>query len=77
MSDLNYVENENLTQFKQEERQIYQQILCFIIVKQLFLPNLGLSNPKISKIKFFRQSRAKDMGKIPLVKQKPSLQAKP
>ena len=48
LSGFSYAKNENLTRFKQEGGAIYQQILSFVIVKQSFVPNLGLKNPKNS-----------------------------
>ena len=49
LGDLNQAENENLTPFKQEGGKIYQQILCFVIVKQSFVSSLGHKNPRMSK----------------------------
>ena len=39
LSDLNYAENENLTQLKPERETIYQQTLCFVVVKRSYVPN--------------------------------------
>ena len=50
--NLNYAENRNLIQFKQEGGSIYTVISTdFVIVKQWFVANLNLETPKISKIK--------------------------
>ena len=50
--NLNYAENGNLIQFKQEGGPIYTVISTdFIIVKQWFVANLNLETPKISKTK--------------------------
>ena len=50
--NLNYAENGNLIQFKQEGGPTYTVISTdFIIVKQWFVANLNLETPKISKTK--------------------------
>ena len=45
-------------------------MLCFVIVKRSFVPSLWLKIPKRSKIKFLRQSRAKNTGKNAEVQKK-------
>ena len=62
--------NGDLTWFKQERGTKHQQILSFAIVKWSFVPSLELEKPKISRKFFFRQSFAKNIGKIAQVKKK-------
>ena len=49
---------------------------AIVIVKLSFVPSLGLKKSKISRRKFFRQSFAKNVGKIAQVKKNLSPQAK-
>ena len=70
LRDLNYVENDNLTWFKQKEWSICQQILYFVIVKWSFVSSLWVENPTFFKIKLCKQSCANDLGKIGQVKKK-------
>ena len=69
-NDLNYAENGDLTWIKQEGGLKYQQILSFAIIKWSFVPSLEFEKPKVSRKNFFRQSCAKNMGKIAQVKER-------
>ena len=74
MSDLSWAEHGDLRLFKQERGHKYQQNLFFPIMN--FAPKLVLKNAKILKIKLFRQSCAKNMGKTPQLKKKLQVQAR-
>lgn len=76
LNDLSFAENKNLNLSKQRGGPTYQQGMCLVTVKWSFVPCLGFKNHKISKIKFLRLSRAKNVGKIAQVKAKVSPQAK-
>ena len=54
---MNYAENKNSSQLKQEKGPIFEHMVCFVAVKLSFVTSIGLKKPKknIGKIANLRK----------------------